>query len=149
MDQLPEKNIMTEATRMPPMAQKSMTVCKRPATTFLHSDTAHHRHSTTAPIIRARLSWMAPLRNCQFSQSMMPRTPAAGTASQAHMMSQALQKPACLLMPTVLNTRHDPVLGSIVESSEYTKPIGKIMSVMRMKPKNVAGPQYDIKMPSQ
>lgn len=43
----------------------------------------------------------------------------------------------------------DPVLGSIVESSEYTKPIGKIMSVMRMKPKNVAGPQYDMKMPSQ
>lgn len=79
----------------------------------------------------------------------MPSTPAAGTASHAHMMSHADQKPACLLRPTVLNTRHDPVLGSIVDSSAYTKPIGRIIAVMRMNPRKVAGPQYDRKMPSQ
>lgn len=71
----------------------------------------------------------------------MPSTPAAGTASHAHMMSHADQNPACLFMPTVLNTKQEPVLGSIVESSAYTKPIGSTMAVISRNPSHVPGPQ--------
>lgn len=44
-------------------------------------------------------------------------------------------------MPTVLNTKQEPVLGSIVESSAYTKPIGSTMAVISRNPSHVPGPQ--------
>lgn len=41
-------------------------------------------------------------------------------------------------MPTVLNTKQEPVLGSIVESSAYTKPIGSTMAVISRNPSHAA-----------
>ena len=65
------------------------------------------------------------------------------------MISHADQKPACLLIPTVLNTRHEPVLGNIVENSAYTNAVGSTASVISANARNVPGPVYDMNIPSQ